>query len=116
MQVEAARPTKAGAREVRTRRAARVASIASSAIAEQELRQRGARRMSRVRTVALGVPGYQALLDCFSRLLGLFCTVPLFPPCAPRRACERRAADAGWQVALAATKFAGYILDWTLVS
>ena len=26
--------------------------------------------------------------------------------CAPRRACERRAAAAGWQVALAAAKFA----------
>ena len=37
--------------------------------------------------------------------------------CAPRRACERRAAAAGWQVALAAAKFARlWILDWTLVS
>ena len=27
--------------------------------------------------------------------------------CAPRRACERRAAAASWQVALAAAKFAG---------
>ena len=36
---------------------------------------------------------------------------------APRRACERRAAAAGWQVALAAAKFARlWILDWTLVS
>ena len=34
-----------------------------------------------------------------------------------RRACERRAAAASWQVALAAAKFAGLsILDWTLVS
>ena len=34
-----------------------------------------------------------------------------------RRACERRAAVASWQVALAAAKFAGlWILDWTLVS
>ena len=32
--------------------------------------------------------------------------------CAPRRACERRAAAAGWQVALAAAKFARlWILD-----
>ena len=31
-------------------------------------------------------------------------------------ACERRAAAAGWQVALAAAKFARlWILDWTLV-
>ena len=37
--------------------------------------------------------------------------------CAPRRACERRAAAAGWQVALAAAKFASlWILHWTLVS
>ena len=37
--------------------------------------------------------------------------------CAPRRACERRAAAASRQVALAAAKFAGlWILDWTLVS
>ena len=38
--------------------------------------------------------------------------------CAPRLgACERRAAAAGWQVALAATKFARlWDLDWTLVS
>ena len=36
--------------------------------------------------------------------------------CAPRRACERRAAAAGWQVALAAAKFARLrTLDWTLV-
>ena len=33
-----------------------------------------------------------------------------------RRACERRAAAAGWQVALAAAKFARLrTLDWTLV-
>ena len=45
-----------------------------------------------------------------------------FPPltcggfCAPRRACERRAAAAGLQVALAAAKFARlWTLDWTLV-
>ena len=37
--------------------------------------------------------------------------------CAPRRACERRAAAACRQVALAAAKFARlWILDWTLVS
>ena len=37
--------------------------------------------------------------------------------CAPRRACERRAAAASRQVALAAAKFAGlWILDSTLVS
>ena len=37
--------------------------------------------------------------------------------CAPRRACERRAAAASRQVALAAAKFARlWILDWTLVS
>ena len=37
--------------------------------------------------------------------------------CAPRRACERRAVAAGWQVALTAAKFARlWILDWTLVS
>ena len=30
--------------------------------------------------------------------------------CAPRRACERRAAAASWQVALAAAKFAGPLL------
>jgi hypothetical protein len=36
--------------------------------------------------------------------------------CAPRRACERRAAAAGWQVALAAAKFARLrTLDGTLV-
>ena len=36
--------------------------------------------------------------------------------CAPRRACERRAAAAGWQVALAAAKFARLrTLDWTRV-
>ena len=36
--------------------------------------------------------------------------------CAPRRACERRAAAAGWQVALAAATFARLrTLDWTLV-
>ena len=36
--------------------------------------------------------------------------------CAPRRACERRAAAAGWQVALAAAKFARLrTLDLTLV-
>ena len=35
---------------------------------------------------------------------------------APRRACERRAAAAGWQVALAAAKFATlWILDLTLL-
>ena len=37
--------------------------------------------------------------------------------CAPRRACERRAAAAGWQVALAAAKFARlWILECTLLS
>ena len=37
--------------------------------------------------------------------------------CEPRRACERRAAAASRQVALAAAKFARlWILDWTLVS
>ena len=37
--------------------------------------------------------------------------------CAPRRACERRAAAASRQVALAAAKFARlWILDWNLVS
>ena len=37
--------------------------------------------------------------------------------CAPRRACERRAAAASRQVALAAAKFARlWILDWSLVS
>ena len=37
-------------------------------------------------------------------------------PSLPRRACERRAAAAGWQVALAAAKFARLrTLDWTLV-
>ena len=35
---------------------------------------------------------------------------------APRRACERRARAASWQVALAAAKLAGlWILDPTLV-
>ena len=34
----------------------------------------------------------------------------------PRRACERRATAAGWQVAQAAAKFATlWNLDWTLV-
>ena len=37
--------------------------------------------------------------------------------CVSERAAGRRAAAAGWQVALAATKFARlWILDWTLVS
>jgi hypothetical protein len=34
------------------------------------------------------------------------CTPAVCVGCAPRRACERRAAAAGWQVALAAAKFA----------
>ena len=45
------------------------------------------------------------------------CTPASCVGCAPRRACERRAAVASWQVALAAAKFAGlWILDSTLVS
>ena len=44
------------------------------------------------------------------------CTPASCGGCAPRRACERRAAAAGWQVALAAAKFARLrTLDWTLV-
>ena len=43
---------------------------------------------------------------------GAFCV-----GCAPWRACERRAAAAGWQVALPAAKFARlWILDCTLFS
>ena len=52
------------------------------------------------------------------RSRGRGCTPAFCVGCAPRRAaCERRAAAAGWQVALAAAKFARlWILDWTLVS
>ena len=43
--------------------------------------------------------------------------VPSCVGCAPRRACERRAAAASRQVALAAAKSARlWFLDWTLVS
>ena len=40
------------------------------------------------------------------RSRGRRCTPASCGGCAPRRACERRAAAAGWQVALAAAKFA----------
>ena len=51
------------------------------------------------------------------RSRGRGCTPAFCVGCAPRRACERRAAAAGWQVTLAAAKFAWlWILDWTLVS
>ena len=45
---------------------------------------------------------------------GRRCTPASCGGCAPRRACERRAAAAGWQVALSAAKFARLrTLDWT---
>ena len=42
------------------------------------------------------------------RSRGRRCTPAFCVGCAPRRACERRAAAAGWQVALAAAKSRGY--------
>ena len=51
------------------------------------------------------------------RSRGRRCTPASCVGCAPRRACERRAVAAGWQVALAAAKFARlWNLDWTLMS
>ena len=50
------------------------------------------------------------------RSRGRRCTQASCGGCAPRRACERRAEAAGWQVALAAAKFARLrSLDWTRV-
>jgi len=50
------------------------------------------------------------------RSRGRRCTQASCGECAPRRACERRAEAAGWQVALAAAKFARLrTLDWTRV-
>jgi hypothetical protein len=74
-------------------------------------------RVIRGRLPAIGRPNAEIRKRPWAgRSRGRRCTQASCGGCAPRRACERRAAAAGWQVALAAAKFARLrTLDWTLV-